>query len=56
MLADPRISTLLTLIRSTAFRALLEKTGGYDTSQTGTLRCLSKESVLTECPAETVQF
>jgi putative molybdopterin biosynthesis protein len=56
MLADPRLSILVSLIRSTAFRALLEKTGGYDTSQTGMLRCLSKESILTGCPSGLPEF
>ncbi len=50
MLSDPRIETLLTLIRSPAYRALLEKTGGYATAQTGMIRCLSSDSILTECP------
>ena len=56
MLADPRLMALVALIRSPAYRALLEKTGGYTTDRTGMLRCLSEDSVLTECPAGTVQF
>jgi len=56
MLADQRLSTLVSLIRSPEFRSHLEKTGGYDTSQTGALRCLSKESILTDCPSGILQF
>jgi len=56
LLSDPRLGTLIALIRSPAYRALLGKTGGYTTERTGMLRCLSKDSVLAECPAGTVQF
>ncbi|MFA4861739.1 molybdopterin biosynthesis protein [Methanoregula sp.] len=50
MLADQRIKTLLTLIRSPAYRTHLEKIGGYDTAKTGVIRDLSPELVLTTCP------
>jgi len=46
MLTDPRIGTLLTLIRSPAFRVILEKTGGYDGSLTGIIRTLNRENTL----------
>lgn len=46
MLTDPRIETLLTLIRSPAYRAILERIGGYDVSLTGIIRGLSGENAL----------
>jgi putative molybdopterin biosynthesis protein len=55
MLSDPRLMALVALIRSPAYRALLEKTGEYLTDRTGILRCLSESSVLAECPDGTVQ-
>jgi putative molybdopterin biosynthesis protein len=56
MLSDPRLVSLISLIRSPEYRAILEKTGRYTTDRTGTLRCLSKGSVLTDCPERTWQF
>jgi putative molybdopterin biosynthesis protein len=55
MLSDPRLMALVALIRSPAYRALLEKTGEYMTDRTGILRYLSEDSILTECPDGTVQ-
>jgi len=49
MLTDPRIVTLLAVIRSPAYHVLLEKTGGYDTGKTGIIRELSAEGMLTGC-------
>ena len=49
MLEDPRIRTLVSLIQSPGYRALLVKTGGYDTSLTGTIRGLNSENTLTPC-------
>jgi putative molybdopterin biosynthesis protein len=46
MLVDPRIETLLTLIRSPAYRAILERTGGYDVSLTGIIRGLNCDNAL----------
>ncbi|MFA4825618.1 MAG: molybdopterin biosynthesis protein [Methanoregula sp.] len=46
MLADPRIRTLVSLIQSPAYRAILAKTGGYDVSLTGTIRVLNGEHTL----------
>jgi len=48
VLNDPRICTLISLIRSPTYRLLLEKTGGYDISQTGMIRSLSKNNILEE--------
>jgi putative molybdopterin biosynthesis protein len=46
MLNDPRICTLISLIRSSTYKSLLERTGGYDISQTGTIRSLSEKNTL----------
>jgi putative molybdopterin biosynthesis protein len=48
--SDPRLMALIMLIRSPAYRTLLEKAGGYITDRTGVLRCLSEDSVLIKCP------
>jgi putative molybdopterin biosynthesis protein len=48
MLDDPRICTLISLIKSPAYKTILEKTGGYDCSQTGVCRCLSENNTLEE--------
>jgi len=47
MLADPRIVTLISLIRSPGFRAALERAGGYDLGLTGALRELDGGDALT---------
>jgi putative molybdopterin biosynthesis protein len=47
MLKDPRIRTLVSLIQSPVYRAILAKTGGYDVSLTGTIRGLNSEDILT---------
>ena len=47
VLADPRIGKLVTIIRSPAFCQALEKTGGYDTSLTGTIWELGAGDILT---------
>jgi putative molybdopterin biosynthesis protein len=49
MLADSRIHTLVSIIQSPGYRAILEKTGGYDVSLTGTIRGLNGENALTPC-------
>jgi putative molybdopterin biosynthesis protein len=46
MLKDPRIRTLVSLIQSPGYRAILAKTGGYDVSLTGTIRGLNGENIL----------
>lgn len=46
MLTDPRIETLLTLIRSPAYQASLGRAGGYDISLTGIVRELTGENAL----------
>jgi putative molybdopterin biosynthesis protein len=38
---DPRIQALVAAIRSPAFKAILDRLGGYETSETGTLRTVS---------------
>ena len=48
MLDDPRIYTLVSLIKSPTYKTKLEKTGGYDCSQTGLLRSLSENNTLEE--------
>ena len=35
---DPRVRALIAAIRSNEFRSILQELGGYDTSETGTLR------------------
>ena len=49
MLEDSRIRTLISLIQSPGYRAVLAKTGGYDVSLTGTIRWLNGENSLTPC-------
>jgi len=49
MLEDSRIRTLVSLIQSPGFRAILAKTGGYDVSLTGTIRGLNSENALIPC-------
>lgn len=41
MLADPRISTLITMINSPEYRAWLNRSGGYDTTRTGKIRYMT---------------
>jgi putative molybdopterin biosynthesis protein len=50
MLTDTRIGMLLDLIRSPAYRNCLEKSGGYSTVHTGTIRSLSPDLTLTDGP------
>jgi len=38
---DPRILSLVAAVRSPAFKAILDRLGGYDTTETGTLRTVS---------------
>jgi putative molybdopterin biosynthesis protein len=57
MLNDPRICTLISLIKSPPYKTILEKTGGYDSSQTGIIRSLSENNLLEEfhpalCPTD----
>lgn len=54
LLTDPRISLLITLIRSPAYRALLMQSGGYSTETTGMIRHLSTDAVLTESPLQAI--
>ncbi|HXX54674.1 MAG TPA: substrate-binding domain-containing protein, partial [Methanoregula sp.] len=49
-LSDPRIGSLITLIQSPAFHAHVQKIGGYSTEKTGTVRELSRNFTLTDCP------
>jgi putative molybdopterin biosynthesis protein len=46
MLEDSRIRTLVALIQSPAYRAILARLGGYDTSLTGMIRGLNGENTL----------
>jgi len=48
MLNDPRMATLISLIRSPEYRGILEAMGGYDSSRTGTIRSLASDCTLTE--------
>ena len=48
MLNDSRMCRLISLIKSPTYKFLLEKTGGYDISQTGIIRCLSENNTLEE--------
>jgi putative molybdopterin biosynthesis protein len=48
MLNDPRICTLISLIKSPPYKTILEKTGGYNSSQTGMIRSLSENNTLEE--------
>lgn len=45
MLDDPRIITLISLIKSPEFRAHLERSGTYDTRQTGRIRSLASDNI-----------
>jgi putative molybdopterin biosynthesis protein len=45
---DPRICTLVSLIKSRKYRKMLEKTGGYGISKTGKLSLLGKDCSVTE--------
>jgi putative molybdopterin biosynthesis protein len=46
LLDDSRIRLLISIIRSPQFRAILEKTKGYDLSLTGTIRRLDSTNTL----------
>jgi putative molybdopterin biosynthesis protein len=35
---DPRLTALIGAVRSPAFRTILDRLGGYETTETGTLR------------------
>lgn len=48
MLADPRICTIVGLIRSPAYQAVLNRAGGYDIAHVGVIRGLADDSTLTE--------
>jgi putative molybdopterin biosynthesis protein len=48
MLNDPRICTLISLIKSPKYKKVLDKTGGYDSSHTGLIRSLSENNLLVE--------
>ncbi|MCK9592433.1 MAG: molybdopterin biosynthesis protein [Methanoregula sp.] len=48
MLNDPRICSLISLIKSSSYETMLEKTGGYDSSHTGMIRSLSENNLLEE--------
>lgn len=45
MLSDPRILTLISLIKSPEFKALLKRSGTYDTNRTGRIRSLSSDNI-----------
>jgi len=46
MLEDPRIRTVIAIIRSPQFQKTLGRIGGYDTSISGTIRFLNSENAL----------
>jgi putative molybdopterin biosynthesis protein len=54
MLADPRIGTLVSLIRSPEFRAILAKTGGYNLGLTGAIRRLDAAKNLAPISPDTL--
>jgi len=49
-LSDPRIATLVALVRSPEFRAHLDRTGAYRTTETGMLRNLASKPIEIETP------
>ncbi|MGD0534297.1 MAG: molybdopterin biosynthesis protein [Methanoregula sp.] len=50
MLDDPRIVTLISLIKSPEFKAHLDQTGAYCTTQTGRIRSMSSDNIEIEIP------
>jgi putative molybdopterin biosynthesis protein len=46
MLEDSRIRTIVSIIKSSRFRKILEEMGGYNVSLTGTIRSLDNENAL----------
>ncbi|MGD0079640.1 MAG: molybdopterin biosynthesis protein [Methanoregula sp.] len=48
MLEDPRICTIIGLIRSPSYQAVLKRIGGYDVSHAGIIRGMADDSTLTE--------
>jgi putative molybdopterin biosynthesis protein len=50
MLDDPRIVTLISLIKSPEFKVHLDRSGAYCTTQTGRIRSLSSENIEIEIP------
>jgi len=48
MLSDSRMATLISLIRSPAYREILASMGGYDASRTGVIRSLNADCTLAE--------
>lgn len=48
MLGDPKIAALVSAIRSTEFRSILESTGSYGTEMTGRVRLLMSDNTLTD--------
>ncbi|HNX17029.1 MAG TPA: molybdopterin biosynthesis protein [Methanoregula sp.] len=51
MLNDPRIITLISLVKSPEFKAHLDRSGAYCTSQTGRIRSLSRENIEIDIPS-----
>jgi putative molybdopterin biosynthesis protein len=45
MLDDPRIITLISLIKSPEFKAHLDRSGAYCTNQTGRVRSISSDNL-----------
>jgi putative molybdopterin biosynthesis protein len=54
MLEDPRIRTIVSIIKSSRFRKTLEEMGGYNVSLTGTLRGLNSENALSPLSPESL--
>ena len=50
MLDDPRIVTLISLVKSPEFRAHLDRSGAYCTTQTGRIRSLSSDNIEIRIP------
>lgn len=50
MLEDPRIVTLISLVKSPEFKAHLDRSGVYTTTQTGRIRSMSSANIEIEIP------
>ena len=52
MLDDPRIVTLISLVKSPEFKAHLDRSGAYSTLQTGRIRSMSSDNIEIEIPTD----
>lgn len=51
MLSDPRIVTLISLIKSPGFKAHLDRSGAYCTTKTGHIRSVSSDTIEIDIPS-----